>query len=468
LVRTTSAQQRRLAGDARAEEEELHSDVRAGSTAVCVRCRSVPDQGGPSYCHARAPLRSGTGNILGVLTDELLVTVAISLLDDAGSLVGFKSLGRLGCACKPFMSIANAAIRLACALTLKAELKAAATVSNSVATYCGVEPAPEGLILAFAGVQARVAAARQRIHTAEAGGKLWLRTLWELRFSLPRLQPRWRAYSAAHYTVSGGGATLTVSEDPSGRAVLAGAPMAMGGGAGAVYYAEVEVLALATGVAWIGVGRPGLDVFGRQNAYETTEFWGVVSSCTGDTPGELWHANQAITWAGIHREDEHIPGDEERYARGYGPHFPEIRQSDTLGLLLDGGAGTLTFYRKGTFKHSFWGWDTSDVWDSRPRNMQRLGVAVEGLTGELCWAVAMRDNGRDANGDGGMTEMASFHWELAELEGHSLRIRSKPPPLDWRTDTTGSSSTRFIAVSSTRCGGDWIPRTGYLEGEYDE
>ena len=44
-----------------------------------------------------------------------------------------------------------------------------------------------------------------------------------------------------------------------------------------------------------------------------------------------------------------------------------LKQGDVIGLLLDCGAGTLTVKRNG----------------------ELLGVAVTGLTGELCWAASM-------------------------------------------------------------------------------
>lgn len=143
------------------------------------------------------------------------------------------------------------------------------------------------------------------------------------------------------------------------RAALGGAPMAVGGGAGAVHYAEVKVLALGMG-ALIGVGRPGLDV-GREDANITAEFWGVD---IGD--GLLGHAGQWTTWAGSQRA--------------------RFKQGDTLGLLLDGGAGTLSIFQ----------------------NAVRLGIMVKGLTGELCWAAALGD------------------------ERDSARLTAKPPPAGWR------------------------------------
>ena len=129
------------------------------------------------------------------------------------------------------------------------------------------------------------------------------------------------------------------------RAALGGAPMVVGGGgAGAmVQYAEVELTAMGGWPTFIGVGRAGLDV-GREWANQMAEFWGMSS---GD--GDLCHAGQRTNWA-------------ERQ---------NFTQGDTLGLLLDCAQGTLAYYKNG----------------------ERLGVAAEGLTGELCWAAALHEKG---------------------------------------------------------------------------
>ena len=191
----------------------------------------------------------------------------------------------------------------------------------------------------------------------------------------------WSRYSAENYGVSEGGARLTETLDAGWRAALAtvgGAPMVVGSdGAGAVHYAEVEILVLMqSALMFIGVGRPGLDVE-QADADETGEFWGLNSEDeTGEFPeatrwdgqqgfGQgntmgLMHAGQPTTWSGMQGYDE----------------------GDTMGLLLDCGAGRLVVYKNGA----------------------RLGVAVTGLTGELCWAVAMN------------------------RQGDSVRIMGKPPP----------------------------------------
>ena len=64
----------------------------------------------------------------------------------------------------------------------------------------------------------------------------------------------------------------------------------------------------------------------------------------GSGSGGLFHADQATHWAGSQ----------------------PFKRGDTLGLLLDGGDGTLVIYKNGG----------------------RLGVAMAGLTGELYWAAA--------------------------------------------------------------------------------
>ena len=76
------------------------------------------------------------------------------------------------------------------------------------------------------------------------------------------------------------------------------------------------------------------------SAWTTADFWGLLSY-----DGSLYHNRDAHEWQGRHG-----------YATG-----------DVLRLLLDSDAGTLTMKKNGTL----------------------LGVAVtEGLTGDICWAVA--------------------------------------------------------------------------------
>jgi hypothetical protein len=172
----------------------------------------------------------------------------------------------------------------------------------------------------------------------------------------------WSRYSAKGYEVSEGGARLTITAEThstaendfrAALATVAGrAPMVVGGdGAGAMHYAEFEIFQNM----FIGVGRPGLDVE-QTHAYETEEFWGLYCY-----DGDLMHAGQPTRWDG---------------QQSFG-------QGDTMGLLLDCGAGHLVVYKNGA----------------------RLGVAAAGLTGELCWAAAMGD------------------------QGDSVRITGKLPPL---------------------------------------
>jgi len=149
-----------------------------------------------------------------------------------------------------------------------------------------------------------------------------------------------------------------------------------GHGVGAAYYAEVQILGNSVmGLMMVGVGRPGLDV--RQvAAFETEEFWGLASST-----GALWHANQRIEWAGS----------------GLHHHFG---QGDTFGLLLDCGAGRLVVYKNGA----------------------RLGVAAAGLTGELCWMVAM------------------------DMQGGRARITGKLPPVGWRLAEEAAAGCSEVPV----------------------
>ena len=92
-----------------------------------------------------------------------------------------------------------------------------------------------------------------------------------------------------------------------------------------------------------GVARPGLDV-SRANAWttESCQFWGYYRNVRG----AMYYGGNAHHWAG---------------QQGY-------EAEDVLRLLLDSDAGTLTVKKNGVL----------------------LGVAVpEGLTGDLCWAVAV-------------------------------------------------------------------------------
>ena len=98
-----------------------------------------------------------------------------------------------------------------------------------------------------------------------------------------------------------------------------------------------------------GVARPGLDAL-RASAWTTEpcQFWGYYhdgAMMTG-AGGAMYYGGNAHHWAG---------------QQGY-------EAEDVLRLLLDSDAGTLTVKKNGVL----------------------LGVAVsEGLTGDLCWAVAV-------------------------------------------------------------------------------
>ena len=82
-----------------------------------------------------------------------------------------------------------------------------------------------------------------------------------------------------------------------------------------------------------------------EDAYATADFWGMH---TGD--GKLYHNNNARAWQGQQ----------------------EFTDGDVLRLLLDSDAGTLTVKKNGDL----------------------LGMMVtEGLTGDLCWAVAAYNAG---------------------------------------------------------------------------
>ena len=292
-------------------------------------------------------------------------SLAAELLVLIAAHLGIKDLGRLGCVCKTFVATVEAAAKL----TLDAKLQA------------------------------------ERDRFPREPGEPSLRLLW--RISLP-LRALWGAHSAAHYDVGEGGATLTATVENNGRVALGDAPMQVGGGgAGAVHYVEIEFLELCDQALVghsIGVGRPGLDV-GRENAEGgvwTPGFWGV------DTDDALLdHADQRIDWAGY--------------------QFLLFRQGDTLGLLLDGGAGTLAVYKKGTPSDAHGRWDKD--WDSSGEDMMRLGVAARGLTGELCWAATLAD------------------------VGDIVRITAKPPPRGWCVDAGLVEAHELAAVRNAENAG---------------
>jgi hypothetical protein len=143
--------------------------------------------------------------------------------------------------------------------------------------------------------------------------------------------------------------------------------MTVGGGATAVHYAEFEGSGTLSLVwdAIIGVGRPGLDVEEVYVGASPHFWWGW------DNDGNITHNNTTNKsyWAGRHC----------------------YTQDDTLGLLLDCAAGTLTAYKNGA----------------------RLGKVVQsGLEGQLCWAASL--------------------YQI----GSRLQLRAKQPPTGWRTNTT--------------------------------
>jgi hypothetical protein len=141
-----------------------------------------------------------------------------------------------------------------------------------------------------------------------------------------------------YYATSEDGALLTATDDPEHRVGWRAAlcrERVMNSGQSC---AEVTVVRKVGGIL-IGVGRPTLDPSAK--AWQTADFWGIYGSS-----GNLWHNNGSQRWQG---------------QQGY-------NTGDVLRLLLDSDAGTLTVKKNGTL----------------------LGVVVtSGLTGDLCWAVAM-------------------------------------------------------------------------------
>ena len=150
----------------------------------------------------------------------------------------------------------------------------------------------------------------------------------------------------AYYETQDEGATLLpIDEDAEFRAAkCTGHVMNSGKNC-----AEMSIVSVNRGndvSVMCGVARPGLDA-SEVDAYATTEpceFWGY------DCDGNMYYgAYTGNGWAGH---------------QGYGA-------GDVLRLLLDSDAGTLTVKKNGVL----------------------LGVAVsEGLTGDLCWAVAVGDD----------------------------------------------------------------------------
>ena len=408
LPGTESAQQRELAEgarmEARAHDRRRRQDEAAlrGVRAEMVHVRrDIPGKGSPCH-HAQAAGGVPLGNVIDVLPANLLISITRFLTHD---LAGIRALGRLTCTCKFFVAKsirepqAKEEETKPAAATAKKEIAHMNIVGTVAKLAHDVELQGERQ-LAETETQAQVANVKHAHSQAlVAAGNSWLRALWALR-----QWGRWTKHSADCYTVGGDGATLTVMADPSHRVALGGPPMVMGG-VGVVFYAEVEVTVLCppggrtssySHDIFIGVGRAGLDV-GRKWAYRFEEFWGVDGG-SGNDDGSLVHADQSSLWAG---------------QQGFG-------QGDTIGLLLNS-AGTLTVYKKG--KQVGTDWNGQPEWDSSGEGMSRLGVAAEGLTGELCWAVALQSE-----------------WS----KGSSLRLTAKPPPAGWRDYAVAAESEATV------------------------
>jgi hypothetical protein len=292
-----------------------------------------------------------------------MLSLDAHLLASIAALLSVSELGGLALVCRRFSLAGRTIARCGPASVQTANVRGL-RFALTYAEWLQIRPAegadePPGSVAQATSIvdeAARLAVAarpqRERDAWPRQPGQPWLRVLGVLlRGSI------WSRYSVAGYKVSHGGARITANAEwgspCSGRAALAtttgGVSMVVGGdGAGAVHYAEFENLCRS---AYIGVGRPGLDV-NRPDASEMEEFWGVDWDGSGGWMGVDWDAESAFG------------------------------QGDTMGLLLDCGAGRLVVYKNGA----------------------RLGVAVTGLTGELCWAVAMN------------------------RQGDSVRIMGKPPP----------------------------------------
>jgi hypothetical protein len=150
----------------------------------------------------------------------------------------------------------------------------------------------------------------------------------------PVLPLAFTAIDQEHYATSEDGALLTSTGNPVFRAALCRERVMSSGRS----CAEVTVVHKGTNMM-IGVGRPTLDL--GIDAVGSPHFWGIAGF-----DGEHYHNDAGQDWEGM---------------QGYGT-------GDVLRLLLDSDAGTLTVKKNGTL----------------------LGMAVtSGLTGDLCWAVAM-------------------------------------------------------------------------------
>ena len=197
-------------------------------------------------------------------------------------------------------------------------------------------------------------------------------------------------------------------------------------GGGGVYYAEVELLELGHHPIFIGLGRPVLEV-GQEHALRGDDFWGIKVS-DSRAIGLLGHAGGFAMWGqiipsstkpdggtatgGLEVREGLVLACWESHVAYCTGEQNRSRKGDTLGLLLDSVAGTLTIYKKGAecdkVTTGTKGWDRGAV------GMTRVGLAAEGLTGALCWAAAL------------------------QASGQSVRLTAKPPPLGWRVDAAVS------------------------------
>lgn len=155
------------------------------------------------------------------------------------------------------------------------------------------------------------------------------------------------------YTTGEDGALLTVSPHAgdSWRVALCHETV-MDSGLSCAEFTMVEYNDDEANIYMLGVGRPTLDVNISVASNYLKNSWGIVS-CDGDVGQAHRYAADGTFW---HKWPRQQP---------YG-------QGDTLRLLLDSDAGTLTVKKNGSL----------------------LGVAVtRGLTGPLCWAVLGGDEG---------------------------------------------------------------------------